>query len=122
MTATQSSIDGAEGRAPMSIARLLISCADREHIVAAVSGCLSDAGANILQSDQYSTDPGAGRFYMRLEFSIDAAGLAALPGRFAAVAERFGMDFSLTHSGERKRVALLVSRPEHCLLDLLWRW
>ena len=38
------------------------------------------------------------------------------------MADRFGMDFRLTHSGERKRVALMVSRPEHCLLDLLWRW
>jgi formyltetrahydrofolate deformylase len=106
----------------MPIARLLIACADREHIVAAVSGCLSDGGANIIQSDQYSTDPAGGRFFMRLEFSIDAADLEALPARFAAVAERFGITFSLTHSGERKRVALMVSRPEHCLLDLLWRW
>jgi formyltetrahydrofolate deformylase len=59
---------------------------------------------------------------MRVEFQIDAAGLEALPARFAAVAERFGIEFTIAHSGQRKRVALMVSRPEHCLLDLLWRW
>jgi formyltetrahydrofolate deformylase len=121
-TATDSTAAGAETQAPLPIARLLISCADREHIVAAVSGSLSDAGANIIQSDQYSTDPEGGHFFMRLEFSIDAAGLEALPKQFAGVAERFGMEFRLSHSGERKRLALMVSRPEHCLLDLLWRW
>jgi formyltetrahydrofolate deformylase len=120
-TATDSTAAGAETQAPL-IARLLISCADREHIVAAVSGSLSDAGANIIQSDQYSSDPEGGHFFMRLEFSIDAAGLEALPRQFAGVAERFGMEFRLSSSHERKRVALMVSRPEHCLLDLLWRW
>jgi formyltetrahydrofolate deformylase len=104
------------------IARLLISCADREEIVATVSGALAQAGANIIQSDQYSTDPEGGQFFMRLEFRLDADGLDAFPARFAAVAERFGMSFSLAQSGQRKRVALMVSRPDHCLLDLLWRW
>jgi formyltetrahydrofolate deformylase len=104
------------------IGRLLISCADRGGIVAAVSGCLYQAGANIIQSDQYSTDPEGGRFYMRLEFKIDSDGLEALPVSFSEVAERFGMTFELAHSGQRKRVALMVSRPDHCLLDLLWRW
>ncbi len=108
--------------APLPIARLLISCADRQQIVAAVSSCLADCGANIIQSDQYSTDPQGGQFFMRLEFHIDAAGLEAFPARFGPVAERFGMEYKLTHSGHRKRVALMVSRPDHCLLDLLWRW
>jgi len=106
----------------MPVARLRISCPDRREIVAAVVGCLVEVGANIVQSDQYSTDPDGGRFFMRLEFQIDAPGLEALPSRFSAVAERFGMEFSIAHSGQRKRVALMVSRPEHCLLDLLWRW
>jgi formyltetrahydrofolate deformylase len=105
-----------------SIARLLISCADREGIVAAVSGCLAECGANIIQSDQYSTDPQGGQFFMRLEFQIASAGLERLRERFAPLAERFGADYALTDSGRRKRVALMVSRPDHCLLDLLWRW
>jgi formyltetrahydrofolate hydrolase len=89
VTTSDSSALGDGARPPLPIARLLISCADREHIVAAVSGCLSDAGANIIQSDQYSTDPEGGRFFMRLEFSIDGQALQTLPAHFAAVAERF---------------------------------
>ncbi len=104
------------------IARLLISCPDRREIVAAVSRCLADSGANIMQSDQYSTDPAGGQFFMRIEFSLQTDGLDGLGPRFESVAEQFAMDFRLWHSGLRKRVALMVSKPDHCLLDLLWRW
>jgi formyltetrahydrofolate deformylase len=115
--------DTSEAQAPPpTVARLLISCADRRGIVAAVSRCLTESGANIIQSDQYSTDPEGGQFFMRLEFKIEADGLRALPARFAPVAGEFAMDSRLWHSGLRKRVALMVSRPDHCLLDLLWRW
>jgi len=112
--------DGA-GEAP-PVARLVISCPDRPGIVAAVSGLLAGAGANITQSDQYSTDPTGGTFLMRVEFHLEAAARAGLAADFAAVAQRFGMQWRLWHSGQRKRVALMVSRHEHCLLDLLWRW
>jgi formyltetrahydrofolate deformylase len=58
---------------------------------------------------------------MRMEFRLE--GLSrALEGEFAQVAERFGMDWRLELASERKRVALLASRDDHCLLDLLWRW
>jgi formyltetrahydrofolate deformylase len=124
VTATTSDrlVPGGGGPTPLPIGRLLITCADRRGIVAAVSRSLADAGANIIQSDQYSTDPEGGQFFMRLEFRIDGPALEAFPGEFAAVAEDFRMDFRLTHSGQRKRLALMVSRPDHCLLDLLWRW
>jgi formyltetrahydrofolate deformylase len=103
-------------------ARLLISCPDRHGIVAAVSGFLAARGANIITSDQYSTDPEGGAFFMRMAFSIDALdeGLAAAFGE--EVAERFAMEWYLHDAGQRKRVAVLVSREDHCLLDLLWRW
>jgi formyltetrahydrofolate deformylase len=107
---------------PGTIARLLISCADQRGIVAATSRCLTEAGANIIQSDQYSTDPEGGRFYMRIEFNIARAGLEAFADRFGAVAERFAMDYRLWDSRRRKRVAIMVSKPDHCVLDLLWRW
>src|SRR5579884_3766649 len=106
----------------MATARLLISCADRRGIVAAVSRCLAGAGANIIQSDQYSTDPEGGQFFMRLEFALDSEPLGQLESTFAPVAEEFGMQARISRAGERKRVALMVSRPDHCLLDLLWRW
>ena len=106
-------------------ARLLISCPDRPGIVAAVSGFLFRHGANIVSSDQHSTDPEGGRFFMRMEFSTAGLGLAGpeLEDAFRLdVAERFDMDWRLTQPGERKRLAILASRHEHCLLDLLWRW
>jgi formyltetrahydrofolate deformylase len=112
----------ADPAAPQTIARLLISCADRRGIVAAVSRTLAGAGANIIQSDQYSTDPEGGQFFMRLEFQIAATDLDALEHEFGSVGDEFGMEFSFSREGRRKRVALMVSRPDHCLLDLLWRW
>jgi formyltetrahydrofolate deformylase len=105
--------------------RLLISCPDRAGIVAAVSSFLFRHGANILSSDQYSTDPTGGRFFMRMEYfeaglDLDRSQLATAFG--LDVAEPFGMSWRFAHSDQRKRVAILVSKPEHCLLDLLWRW
>lgn len=106
-------------------ARLLISCPDRPGIVAAVSGFLFRHGANIVSSDQHSTDPEGGRFFMRMEFSTEAMDLRGdeLEAAFRLdVAERHEMSWRMSHPGDRKRVAILVSRYEHCVLDLLWRW
>jgi formyltetrahydrofolate deformylase len=107
-------------------ARLLISCPDRPGIVAAVSGFLFEQGANIVSSHQYSSDPTGGRFFMRTELFLQ--GLAAteherFQERFVAgVAQRFEMDWEIRYWGERRRIAILVSRYDHCLVDLLWRW
>ncbi len=104
-------------------ARLLIACPDRPGIVAAVSSFLFDREANIVSSHQYSSDPAGGRFFMRTEFFLapgeDRASLsAAFEER---VAYRFGMEWTLRWWGERQRTAILVSRQDHCLLDLIWR-
>jgi formyltetrahydrofolate deformylase len=105
------------------VLRLLISCPDRPGIISAVSGFLFESGANIVRSDQYSSDPEGGTFFLRMEFTLPEAAREQLGGRFAAsVAERFGMSWRLWDTRERKRMAILVSREEHCLLDLLWRW
>jgi formyltetrahydrofolate deformylase len=105
-------------------ARLLIDCADRPGIVAAVSGFLFERGANIVSSHQYSSDPTGGRFYLRTEFFLE--GLAEGCERFqrdfhAEVAQRFEMEWEIRYWGERRRIAILVSRYDHCLTDLLWR-
>jgi formyltetrahydrofolate deformylase len=109
---------------PTDVARLLVSCPDRHGIVAAVASFLADSGANIISSDQYSTDPEAGAFFLRMEFHLEEldAHRDALVNGFARVAEPFEMDWRITFPGARKRVALLASRYDHCLLDLLWRW
>lgn len=89
-----------------------------------MSRFLFAAGANIVQSDQYSTDPWGGRFFMRVEFELP--GLAErheeLRRDFTAVAEEFHMEWELKRVWPPKRMAILVSRDDHCLLDLLWRW
>jgi formyltetrahydrofolate deformylase len=106
-------------------ARLLVSCPDGHGIVAAVAGLLSELGANIVTSDQHSTDPEGGRFFLRMEFHLAGLDRAreTLERRFGEeIAARFGMDWRLSYPAEEKRVALLVSRRDHCLLDLLWRW
>jgi formyltetrahydrofolate deformylase len=106
-------------------ARLLVSCPDRPGIVAAVSSFLFSHGANIVSSDQHSTDPEGGRFFMRMEFSTAGMDLGRdeLEEAFVReVADRFEMSWRMSHPGDRKRMAILVSRYEHCVLDLLWRW
>jgi formyltetrahydrofolate deformylase len=103
-------------------ARLLISCPDRHGIVAAVSGFLAERGANIISSAQYSTDPEGGAFFMRMAFAIEALDDDLAKAFGEQVAERFSMDWRLDDAARAKRVAILVSREDHCLLDLLWRW
>ena len=102
-------------------ARLLIACPDRHGIVAAVSGFLAARDANIVTSDQYSTDPEGGAFFMRMAFTIEATRRGLRAGLRDEVAERFAMEWRLDDAGRAKRVAVLVSREDHCLLDLLWR-
>jgi formyltetrahydrofolate deformylase len=109
----------------VTTARLLVVCPDRPGIVAAVSSFLFERGANILDSAQHSTDPRGGTFLMRMEFALDRAAGARteLEAAFAdRVAPRFSMDWRFSYGDERKRIAILVSREDHCLLDLLWRW
>jgi formyltetrahydrofolate deformylase len=106
------------------VGRLLIVCPDRPGIVAAVSEFLFEHGANIIHSDQHSTSPTGGTFFMRVEFSL--AGLdvvhADLQAAFCAqVAERFGMHWWLSLAARRKRLGVFVSRAEHALLELLWQ-
>jgi len=107
------------------VGRLLVSCTDRPGIVAALSQFLRDGGANILQSDQHTTDPEGGVFFMRTEFRLD--GIEEQSEAFerafgAEVADPFGMAWRMYYASRRKQVAILVSRYDHCLAELLWRW
>jgi len=107
------------------VGRLLVSCLDRPGIVAALSRFIARRGGNILQSDQHTTDPSGGRFFMRTEFELAGLedGAEAFEAEFAAeVAEPFGMEWVMRYASRRKRVCILVSRYDHCLAELLWRW
>jgi formyltetrahydrofolate deformylase len=99
--------------------RLVISCPDQPGVISAVSTFLARAGANIVRSDQYSTDPAGGAVFLRMEFTGAAADIAERFGQ--EVGERFGMSWRFWDAGRLKRVAILVSREDHCLQELLWR-
>jgi formyltetrahydrofolate deformylase len=106
------------------IGRLLLRCADRPGLVAAVSTFLASAGANIISLDQHSTEQSGGTFMQRTIFHLPGLTAArdALERDFARqVAEKFDMDFRLTEAAKPKRVAIMASKEDHCLLDLLWR-
>lgn len=111
------------GRGADHTARLLISCPDGPGIVAAVSRFLFEQGANIVSSDQYSTDPEHGSFYMRSAFYLPAIedDRAAFESAFGVLAGQFAMQWRIAYARDRRRVALMASREDHCLLDLLWR-
>jgi len=104
---------------------LTITCADGVGIVAAVSQFLADRGGWIVEANHHS-DRTTGRFFMRnviLGASINPDALAqALKEDFAPIAQRFGMTWRLADSARRKRMVVLVSRIDHCLVDLLYRW
>ncbi len=105
------------------VGRLVITCPDRPGIVAAVSQFLFEAGANITESQQYSTDPFGGTFFLRLEFHLGGLDQRAgeLGERFARMADRFSMRWKLTRAADLKRVAIMVSRTDHALQEILWR-
>ena len=109
-------------QATSNSAVLLIHCPDRKGIVAAVSGFLADHGGNILHADQHQ-DHSLGLFFMRVEwdpgaFDLDEPGLRK---EFGSLASRFQMNWRLVWSGAPPRVAIFVSKYQHCLLDLLYR-
>jgi formyltetrahydrofolate deformylase len=104
--------------------RLLVSCSDRPGIVAAIARFLFECGANIVHSDQHSTDPWGGQFLMRVDFELPNLTMRAAELRDSfqrEVAEPFGMSWRLALAGRRKRLAVFVSREDHCLLELLWQ-
>ena len=104
------------------LATLLVSCPDRRGIVAALAQVLYGHGANILDSDQH-TDAEAGMFFQRLRFDLAElqTDKLTLERAIAEVAARFSMSYRLVYAEVKKRVAIFVSRYDHCLYDLLLR-
>jgi formyltetrahydrofolate deformylase len=102
---------------------LTLSCPDRPGIVAAVSTFLAQNGQNILDAQQFD-DVETTKFFMRVVFTADdlAVELAALQTSFAAIAQRFAMDWQMRNRAAKRRVMLLASKFDHCLVDILYRW
>jgi formyltetrahydrofolate deformylase len=101
---------------------LLIACPDRKGEVATIADFIYKHGGNILHADEHG-DPQSGLFLMRVEFDpaefdVD---LANFGKHFSPVAEAFAMKWRLALSSQRQRMVILVSRYDHCLVDLLYR-
>jgi len=109
-------------RPPAETATLLVCCPDRRGIVAALAQLLYGHGANILDADQH-TDAAAGQFFQRIRCDLSQihTDRTSLERAIGEVAERFAMRWRMAYGGRPKRVALFVSRYDHCLYDLLLR-
>ncbi len=102
---------------------LTISCPDRPGIVAAVSGFIAGHKGWITEANHHS-DHGSEWFFMRHEILAESLpfDLEGFRSRFASIASEFGMRWQVSDSAAKKRVVILVSRQDHCLYDLLYRW
>ncbi len=111
-------------RLPADEGTLLVQGADRPGLVRAISSALAAVGANILSLDQYSDDPEGGNFFQRTVFHVNDFA-AVRPAVEASLDEQLskeqGIEWSLFDRSVPKRVAILASTSDHCLLDLLWR-
>ncbi|WLR42442.1 formyltetrahydrofolate deformylase [Bacillus carboniphilus] len=104
--------------------RLLIHCPDKPGIVASVSTFLKDFGANIIESNQFSTDPSGGSFFLRIEFDCPylVNKMEKMLSSFSDIANQFSMSWTLTRVSDVKKCAVFVSKELHCLQELLWEW
>jgi formyltetrahydrofolate deformylase len=103
-------------------ATLLVRCPDQRGIVAALAQVLYGHGANILDADQH-TDTQAGQFFQRIRFDLAElrTDRLSLENAVGETAQRFAMEWRLAYASQRKRLAIFVSRYDHCLYDLLLR-
>jgi len=108
----------------MKTATLLVQCPDRPGIVSRISTFIFDHGGNILRSDQHSTDVQRGRFFMRVAFCFDenVHAPADLRNAIAAWAGALEAHWQIFFDDECSRIGILVSRQDHCLADLLYRF
>lgn len=102
---------------------LTLSCRDQSGIVGAVGSFLAQYGCNITDSAQFG-DPDTGRFMMRVLFERleSAPDRFALEAAFAPIGARLAMQWEIHDAAHRPRVLIMVSRLDHCLNDLLYRY
>lgn len=98
---------------------LTFICPDRPGIVHAISGAVVDAGGNITESKQYTSED-TGRFFMRLQIEADIT-KADFERRFESIATKYQMEYVLDYVGRKMRTLVLVSKAGHALNDLLFR-
>ena len=107
----------------LSTATLLVSCPDRSGLVAKIANFIYANGGNIIHADQH-TDFSTGLFLNRVEWQLDGFNLPreAIATDFNAIAKPLDAQWQIHFSDTIPRMAIWVSKQNHCLLDLLWRW
>lgn len=105
-------------------ARILVKCPDKPGIVAVLSSFLHKHNANIIESNQYSSDPENGTFFIRIEYHCDhlVQKRDDMEKDFSVIAVKHDMEFSFHYRSIRQRAAIYVSKETHCLMELLWEW
>jgi formyltetrahydrofolate deformylase len=108
----------------MENAVFLIQCSDQKGIVAKISDFVFRYNGNIIQSDQYTTDPQNGCFFMRIEFCFDPEFVSRkhLEDEFGILARTLSAQWTIHYTNVRSKVGILVSKQDHCLADILYRW
>ncbi|MBI0576706.1 formyltetrahydrofolate deformylase [Neobacillus cucumis] len=103
---------------------LLISCPEKLGIISTVTNFLLEHKANIVHFDQHTTDPHSGIFFMRIEFDLEEldSSFEKLEQDLHMMGEEHSLDWQLSTNKKRKRMAIFVSKADHCLTELLWRW
>ena len=104
--------------------RLLIDCPDHKGLIASISSFIVLHNGNILSADQHVSDPPNSTFFIRMEIESKDFGLGRdeFDSAFAPLARQHGMNWRVGFTDRPKRMAILVSKQGHCLIDLLWRW
>lgn len=108
----------------METAIFLFQCPDQKGIVAKISDFVFRYDGNIIQSDQYTTDPVNGLFFMRLEFCFDEQIVSKhhIEEEFRILSRVLNAQVQIHYASTRKKMGILVSKIDHCLFDLLYRW
>lgn len=104
---------------------LTLACPDRPGITARVTGFLFERGANILDAQQFNdraANGGEDRFFMRVVFDPDGSTAEGLRADFTSLAAEFGMEWKMAREDRPRRTIIMVSKFDHCLVDLLYRW
>lgn len=103
---------------------LLFTCKDQKGIVAKISETILKFNGNIISLNQHTTDPSGGDFFMRVEFSVegDGSNKTQIENAFQNVVGLFKARENLYEKNESLRMGIMVSRPDHCLFELLYMW
>jgi formyltetrahydrofolate deformylase len=100
---------------------LTLNCEDRPGITAKVTGFLFERGCNVLEAQQFN-DLSTNRFFMRVAFDAGDTSRETLRGEFETLAREYAMQWKIALQARPRRVLIMVSKFDHCLVDLLYRW